>query len=67
MRQIITSWPKLDQYWAVSSIIRPVTQTAEVAVKTAVSKGACPERTEIGSISKIVPIEIIPKKLSRII
>jgi hypothetical protein len=31
----ITAWPKSDQYSAVGTVVKPVTQTAEVAVKTA--------------------------------
>ena len=40
-RAAMTTWPKGDQYVAVSTVVRPTTQTAEVAVKNAVSSG-CP-------------------------
>ena len=39
---MITAWPKWLQSVAVSTTIRPVTQTAEVEVKIAVRKEAFP-------------------------
>ena len=43
----MTNWPKADQYVAVSCIMSPVTQTAEVEVNNASEKGvASPLRLE---------------------
>ena len=52
----MTTWPKPLQYVAVSTVIRPVTQTALVAVNSAVTSGApsSPAR-DTGSISSSVP------------
>ena len=36
----MTEWPKGDQYVAVSTTVKPVTQTAEIAVKRISMKGA---------------------------
>ncbi len=45
----MTNWPKADQYVAVSCIMSPVTQTAEVEVNNASEKGvASPLRLENG-------------------
>ena len=43
----------------MSATISPVTQVAEVAVKSAFMILGCPERTEIGRLNSIVPITMI--------
>lgn len=49
----MTNWLKADQYVAVSCIMSPVTQTAEVEVNNASEKGvASPLRLENGNIKK---------------
>ena len=51
----MTNWPKADQYVAVSCIMSPVTQTAEVEVNNASEKGvASPLRLENGNIKRKV-------------
>jgi hypothetical protein len=64
---MMTACPKLVQYEAVSTTIRPVTQVADVAVNSAVSGEvktcAC---EDIGSISKNAPKRIIPRKAATI-
>ncbi len=52
----MTTSPKPDQYVGVSTTVRPVTQTALVAVKTATRSGACPPSArDTGSMSRTVP------------
>jgi hypothetical protein len=59
----ITIWPKSDQYAAVSLTIRPVTQTADVAVKKASSNDVQQRALdETGSISRNVPSRITARK-----
>jgi hypothetical protein len=60
IRPRMLACPNPDQYVGVSTTVNPVTQTAEVAVNSAVRKGAeapLPAR-EIGSHSSSVPIAI---------
>jgi hypothetical protein len=48
---------------AVSTTVRPVTQTAEVAVKMAVRNGAtCPSALENGSMRRAVPVRTVAMK-----
>ena len=55
--------PKPDQYVAVSTSTRPVTQEALTEVKSAVTKPvASPLRDETGSMSNIVPAAMTVKK-----
>ncbi len=55
----ITTWPNGDQYVPVSTTARPVTQTHEVAVKSAVRNGALlSPALANGSTSSAVPIAI---------
>ena len=56
---MITTWPKGLQYVPVSTTARPVTQTAEVLVNSAVRNGApSPATTANGSIRKPAPTRI---------
>jgi hypothetical protein len=56
-------WLPVDQYTGVSTTIRPVTHTAEVAVNRAVRKGALPGPSwESGSMSRRVPNAIAAMK-----
>src|SRR5687767_7061862 len=59
----IAAWPNVDQYEPVSTTTRPVTQTAEVAVKRATLNGGDePLAVETGSIRSKVPSAITPAK-----
>ena len=52
-------WPKPDQYVAVSTTAKPVTQTAETAVNRATNAGAAAAPAlETGSINAAVPTRI---------
>ena len=63
MRSKITACPNPDQYVPVSTVARPVTQTAEVAVNSASSNGALsPVALDQGNISRPVPTAIAPAK-----
>ena len=54
-----TPWPNPLQYSALDTTTNPVTQTAEVAVKSAVTKGAPPEPVLAnGSINSTAPAPI---------
>ena len=56
MRMRMTAWPNSDQWVAVSCTTRPVTQTAEVAVKRAWWKGVTVSFwAEKGSMSSRLP------------
>ena len=58
-----TSCPKRDRSFGVSTTIRPVTQTAEVAVNKACTRvRARPGGAAIGSASSTVPTVIRPRK-----
>lgn len=50
--------PNLLKAFPVSITVRPVTQTAEVEVKSAFTNPMCLPVEAAGSISRIVPIEI---------
>ena len=64
----ITSWPKNDQWVAVSTTTRPVTHIAEVEVKIQVKKSVgLPVLLEIGSDNKKAPKKIAIKKLPSIV
>ena len=68
IRHKITVCPKTDQYVAVSLVISPVTQVAEVAVNSASRNGALPAPARAhGSISRIVPDAITPRNPKRMI
>jgi hypothetical protein len=57
----ITPWPKGDQKWGVSTTIRPVTQTAEVAVnRAAIRGGLSPTAVAYGSMRRPVPTKMHP-------
>ena len=57
------TWPKKDQCVAVSCTIKPVTQTAEVDVKSVWLNGVTlPSDAEMGSINSNAPKRITPKK-----
>ena len=61
---IITACPNVDQYVAVSCTTSPVTQSADVAVKSASAKLVhSPLADEIGSISMSAPRSIPAAKL----
>ncbi len=63
MRSMMTIWPKGEKYVAVSTTIRPVTQTADVAVKKASTRErSLPGWTAMGSESRIVPNRISAAK-----
>ena len=55
-------FPKTVKSLEVSKTVRPVTQTALVAVKSA-SRGRMPFTVAFGIIKNPAPINIIPKKL----
>ncbi len=58
----MTDWPT-RVYWAVSTVIRPVTQTAEVAVNRASSGESRPSPfQQHGSQSMSAPARITPMK-----
>ncbi len=53
---MITTWPNGDQYVAVSTVVSPVTHTAETLVKAAVSTGGrLGPGVETGRESSTVP------------
>ena len=55
----MTSWPKKDQCTAVDTTVRPVTQTADTAVKSAWCRGVTsPVAEDTGSDSKAVKTRI---------
>lgn len=55
--------PTGDQYVPVSTTTRPVTQTAEVAVKSAEIKFVlCPVADENGKVSKKAPVKMVNEK-----
>lgn len=57
-------WPKVEKYVPVSTTIRPVTHTAEVAVNNASIKDKLlPFCEEMGSINKKAPHKIKLEKL----
>jgi hypothetical protein len=59
----MTICPKTDQCVAVSLTTSPVTQVADVAVKSALPKDVgMPYREEMGSMSRIVPRQMRPAK-----
>ena len=61
----MTTWPKLLHWLQVSASTRPVTQVADVAVKSAVTGPAlCPFLEETGRTSRIAPHRMIPKNVS---
>ena len=52
----MTDWPIGDQYVAVSTVVRPVTNTADTLVKAVVNKdGRSMPEVETGSMSNPVP------------
>ena len=56
MRPMMTTWPNGDQYVAVSTVVRPVTHTADTLVKAAVRTGGrVGPGVDIGSESSAVP------------
>ena len=63
MSMRITNCPKVDQYVPVSTVAKPVTQTAEVAVKSAsMSRGLAPCAVATGNDSNAVPMTMaVPK------
>lgn len=64
----MTTWPNVDQYVAVSTTTRPVTQTALVVVNSAVSGSVnCPPAEDTGSMSNSEMVRMIRKKPSAII
>jgi hypothetical protein len=57
MSTMKTTWPKTDQCVGVSTVIRPVTHTAEVAVNSAsITPVGRPEVVAIGADNSAVPI-----------
>ena len=63
MRASMTACPNLDQQVAVSLTTSPVTHTADVDVKRAVSNEALiPSLDETGSMRRKAPIRIAPRK-----
>ena len=67
IRSMITTWPKVLQYVAVSTTMRPVTQTAEVDVNAAVRKDAPPSSVvATGSIRSAEPTRIATAKATPI-
>ena len=58
----ITASPNAVQWSAVETTVRPVTQTAEVAVKSAVMTSVPPPSLAKGSSSNMVPTAIRPAK-----
>lgn len=61
----MTSSPKVDQWVAVSTVTRPVTQVAEVAVNSAVSRSVdSPGSAASGVIRAAVPAAITTAKPS---
>ena len=59
----ITSWPKKDQCTAVETTVKPVTQTADTAVKRASSRGVgCPVAEATGKDNKAVKTRITTAK-----
>jgi hypothetical protein len=68
-RRIITIRPKPLHWVAISTTPSPVTQVADVAVKSAVRKftGGCPGLDAIGRLSKNAPQKITARKLNTII
>ena len=65
---MMTSCPAVDQWVPVSTVTRPVTQLAEVAVKSASRKVVCfPGAVQAGSRSSRVPSAITMAKLTAII
>ena len=63
MTDMCANCPNADQKEAVSWTTRPVTQTAETEVKSAVSKEAqCPFAVEKGSIRSRVPTRMTARK-----
>lgn len=59
---IITVFPKVDQWVAVSTMVNPVTQTADVAVnKALIIPILCLLLLAIGRFKSVVPITIIIK------
>lgn len=68
MRIRITACPKMLQAWAVVTVTSPVTQVADVAVKSASMYGSLSPVAELmGRLSKTLPIRIVIRKLRRII
>ena len=65
MSAMITVCPNGDQYVAVSTVVRPVTHTAETVVKAAVSTGGrVGPGVEYGSESRTVPTTIAARNAS---
>jgi uncharacterized membrane protein len=60
-----TACPSPDQCVPVSTTVNPVTQTAETAVKSAVSQGVCtPGACDKGNINSAVPVAMSARKAS---
>ena len=68
MSKIITICPNKEKYLPVSTTANPVTQAADVAVKSASTQGMeVPLTVARGSIKSNVPQRINPKKVEAII
>jgi len=66
MPAAMTACPKGDQYDAVSTVVRPVTHTADTAVKSTSTKGADSSEAEaIGSMSSAVMTPMISANVLR--
>ena len=63
MRPTITAWPYRVKAVPVSTTTSPVTQTAEVEVKSASTKPTLPLVCDHGRRSSMVPARMAPAKL----
>jgi len=59
----ITVWPKRVNRAPVSTTVRPVTQTAEVEVKSRSMNGRGGPTTAIGRLKRITPMDMRARKL----
>ena len=64
MSSMMTTWPNTEKSAGVSSVMRPVTQTADTAVKSAsTAEIARPSAADTGSRSKMAPTRMRPAML----
>jgi hypothetical protein len=61
---MITHCPKMVNVLPGSRTVRPVTQTADVAVNRASTQAICPDTVEAGSSSKRTPAAMTRRKLA---
>ena len=67
INSMITTCPKVEKSVGVSSVARPVTHTALVAVNSAsIGEIERPSPAEIGKLSSTVPTAMIAKKVQQI-